>query len=246
MIEQTEVIMGMPVTIKIPKTINAEMTCAEVFAYFRAVDDRFSTYKKESEISRVNAGLDEAKWSDEMKLVLQLCEQTKQATNGYFDIIKDGQRDPSGLVKGWAIQNAANLLLLRGVTDFYVEAGGDIQTHGHNKQGEPWRIGIRNPFKRGEIIKTIHVSNHGIATSGTYIRGQHVYNPRRSNHPPEDVVSLTVIGPTIYDADRFATAAFAMGRNGINFIDKLPDLEGYLVDNRGIATFTHGFQEFVA
>ncbi len=61
----------------------------------------------------------------------------------------------------------------------------------------------------------------------------------------EGVVSLTVVGPNIYEADRFATAAFAMGEAGIMFIEKLPGFEGYMVNDNGIATFTSGFEKYV-
>jgi len=86
----------------------------------------------------------------------------------------------------------------------------------------------------------------GVATSGTYIRGQHIYNPYRPEEKIEDIVSITVVGPDIYEADRFATAAFAMGRGGIMFIEELKDFEGYAVDAAGIATMTSGFSALIA
>ena len=85
----------------------------------------------------------------------------------------------------------------------------------------------------------------GIATSGTYVRGQHIYDPRRPGRPIEDIVSLTVIGPDVLEADRFSTAAFAMGRSGIHFIEELAGFEGYVVDSGGIAIQTSGFKAFV-
>jgi len=182
-----------------------------------------------------------------MRHILGLCEQTKRQTNGFFDIKKaDGALDPSGLVKGWAIHNATQLLLDRGLRNFYVDAGGDIQPHGQNGQGLPWRFGIRNPFNRDEIVKAVTVTDQGVATSGTYIRGQHVYNPHAPGQPLTDVMSLTVIGPNIYEADRFATAAFAMGKPGITFIDSLRGFEGYMIDSNGFATMTQHFERYAA
>ncbi len=129
--------------------------------------------------------------------------------------------------------------------DFFVDAGGDIQTGGKNPDGEEWTIGIRNPFNEREIIKAVTPKGRGIATSGTYVRGQHIYDPRRPGRPIEDIVSLTVIGPDVLEADRFSTAAFAMGKDGIHFVEELPGFEGYVVDARGIATQTSGFKGFV-
>src|SRR5581483_1535686 len=125
-----------------------------------------------------------------------------------------------------------------------VDAGGDIQASGHNSHGQPWRVGICNPFDRNQIVKALQIDNQGVATSGTYIRGQHIYDPHSSLE--STVQSLTVVGPNIYEADRFATAAFAMGQAGIGFIEQLPGFEGYQIDSRGLATFTSGFDGLVA
>lgn len=236
--------MGMPITVEVVAG-RAKDDIAAVFAYFKSVDKKYSTYKATSEISQINDGLPKSEWSQEMTTVLDLCQQTKQLTNGYFDIKHDGKLDPSGLVKGWAINNAASLLLDKGVQNFYIEAGGDIQVQGNNAAHQPWAVGIRNPFNNEEVIKVVGLTSEGIATSGTYIRGQHIYNPLRPGQALNSVKSLTVIGPTIYEADRFVTAAFAMGRSGIAFIESIPGLEGYMVDADKIATYTSGFERYV-
>jgi thiamine biosynthesis lipoprotein len=91
----------------------------------------------------------------------------------------------------------------------------------------------------------LRVKNKGVATSGTYIRGQHIYNPHQPSTSPAEVQSLTVIGENVYEADRFATAAFAMGKDGIHFIERTDGLEGYMIDDGGTATLTSGFLEYV-
>jgi thiamine biosynthesis lipoprotein len=223
-----------------------EATLNGVFDYFDYIDHKFSTYKADSEISQINSGqlsLDDS--SADMKLIFRLAEQTRRETRGYFDIARNGLYDPSGLVKGWAIYNAAEILRQEGFQDFYVDAGGDIQARGHNARGQNWRTGIRNPFNMREIIKVLAISDLGIATSGTYVRGQHIYNPKSHTPLSNRFVSLTVIGPNIYEADRFATAAFAMGEDGIHFIENLAGFEGYMIDNQGQATLTSGFEGYV-
>lgn len=240
--------MGMPVIIEVvgPKASQADLDAA--FHYFMYVDEKFSTYKSGSEIMRINRGeLERADWSADMKEVFELSEKTKQETDGYFDIeLTGGVYDPSGLVKGWAIYNAARILEGRGCSDFYIEAGGDIQVQGTSGSGEPWCIGVRHPFVQGEIVKTLILGDRGVATSGTYIRGQHIYNPHRRDVPINEIVSLTVVGPNVYEADRFATAAFVMGVQGISFIESLPGFEGYLIDARGVATMTRGFEKYIS
>ena len=243
--KQLQLLMGMPIIVEIVDPNVTEAAIENVFAFFRYVDDTFSTYKEQSEISKINRGeLDEEASSDDMKTILALCEQTKQETRGYFDIRHNGIADPSGIVKGWAILQAAQMLQDAGWSNFYIDAGGDIQVAG-TKGGNPWRIGIRNPFNRSENVKVLMITDKGIATSGTAIRGQHIYDPHRPHTPLEDIVSLTVIGPNVYEADRFATAAFAMGKMGIIFIEHLPEFEGYMIDASARATFTSGFERYV-
>ena len=244
--KEVRLIMGMPVTVEIVDTSANEKTFEEVFDYFRAIDERFSTYKSTSEITAINNGkLDESEWSEEMRLIFTLAEETKKESEGYFEIkTPNGNIDPSGIVKGWAIWNAAQLLQKKDFKNFYVDAGGDIQPHGRNMNGEKWTVGVKNPWNEAENVKIIHVGEEGVATSGTYIRGLHIYDPKGANRPVDDIVSLTVVGPNIYEADRFATAAFAMGKKGIEFIERLKGFEGYMIDKDKIATMTSGFEKY--
>ena len=240
--------MGMPVIIEvIDRNVNHEIL-AEVFAYFVYVDEKFSIYKSTSEISAINRGeIEVFDYSEDMKMVFALAEETKQLTQGYFDIKRgDGPYDPSGLVKGWAIFKAAQILWAKGMNNFFINVAGDIQVSGLNGQGESWKIGIQNPFnKKQELIKVLSLAEGGVATSGTYVRGTHIYNPTKNKSTMAEIISLTVIGKDVYEADRFATAAFAMGRAGINFIENLPGFEGYLIDKLGIATMTSGFTKYI-
>ena len=244
---QAREIMGMPVMVEIVDPAAGQEDAEAVFEYFDYVDKKFSTYKPGSEISKINQGLIKLKDAGkDMREIFVLSEQTKQLTGGYFDIVTpQGSYDPSGLVKGWAINNAAKILLAAKFKNFYVEAGGDIQTFGHNLKQQNWSVGIRNPFKPAEIVKVVRISGQGLATSGTYLRGRHIYNPLKPKQAVDDVVSLSVIGPNVYEADRFATAALAMGKQGINFIENLRNFEGYMIDKNGIATMTSGFEKFV-
>jgi FAD:protein FMN transferase len=243
--KQTRLIMGMPITIEILDSWVTQEDLDEVFAYFVWVDHTFSTYKDTSEISKINRGeLLPSQYSEDMKAILTLSEQTKKETDGYFDIWHSGIYDPSGIVKGWAIQQVAHKLKAQGFRNFFIDAGGDIQIAGY-KDGRPWRVGIRNPFNRAENVKVLALTDRGIATSGTAIRGQHIYDPFHRETPILDVVSITVVGSDVYDADRFATAAFAMGARGILFIEKLVGFEGYMIDAHARATFTSGFERYV-
>lgn len=238
--------MGMPVSICIVGSRAAERAIEAAYDLFEAVDACFSTYKPTSEVSRINNGLPASEWSEKMRVVLDLCEQTKHETGGYFDAYYHGRLDPSGIVKGWAIHRAAQLLDKCGQRNFYIDAGGDIEVHGVNAEGSPWRVGIRNPFNRDEIIKVLALSDKGVATSGAYIRGDHLYNPLVPGEVACSVASMTVVGPDAYEADRFVTAAYVMGAKGAAFIESRPGLEAYAVGRDGIATMTSNFKGYVA
>jgi thiamine biosynthesis lipoprotein len=242
----TRLIMGMPITVEVVDAADASAP-QTVFDYFTSVDARFSPFKPDSEVSALNRGeVSLAQISAALREVFDLAELTRNETHGYFDIRRpDGRIDPSGLVKGWAIRNAARLLDRAGCSDYCVEAGGDIQCRGRSASGNPWRVGIRDPFNDGQIVKIFVPGDRGVATSGLYVRGAHIYDPLRGQSAIGDIASMTVIGPDIYDADRFATAAFAMGRDGIGFIEDTWGLEGYVIDATGIATMTSGFNGMV-
>lgn len=240
--KKIDLIMGMPIQIEIRDEDVSLSDFKKVFKYLRWVDSNFSPFKKESEVEKINEGkLRPQDYSPEMKEIWKMAEELKEKSKGYFNIKNpNGKIDPSGIVKGWAVKNAANILRLLGRKEFFVDAGGDAEI-----AGGPWTWGIRNPFNKSENIKILSLSDCGIATSGTYERGNHIYNPITGSFNIPDIVSLTVIGKDVYEADSFATPAFAMGVPGIEFIERLPGLEGYMINRAGIATMTSGFNRFL-
>lgn len=234
----------MPITIEIVKCSDKSIL-KSIFDFFKQIDQQFSPYRSSSEVSQINQKkLKTSQASFQMKKILKLATKTRKQTNGYFDVYKNGHLDPSGLVKGWAIFEAAKLLKKSGQKNFYIEAGGDIQVCGKNSQGEKWRVGIKNPFNPTEIVKVLRVDTEGVATSGIYERGHHIYNPI-DEVMTDDIVSLTVVSHNIYEADRFATAAFAMGEQGISFINSQKGLAGYAIKKNGRAIFTQNFEKYL-
>jgi FAD:protein FMN transferase len=244
---ETRIIMGMPISLSVLDAQVRQHDLDAVFEEFVAVDAQFSPFKQDSEISRFNRGeIEDKDISPRLREIFALCERTKRETGGYFDIARpDGTIDPCGMVKGWAIKNAATQLSGMGFLNFCVEAGGDIQCHGVNEEGGDWTVGIRNPFVPGEIVKVLMPKGHGVATSGNYLRGDHIYNPHTGNYGSDNIVSLTVIGPDVLEADRYATAAFAMGREGIYFIERMSELEAYEIDSSGMARMTSGLEKYL-
>ena len=203
---RVEHIMGMPIVVD---AHDASAGAVDgVFEWFRWVDAVFSTYKADSQISRLNRGeLAYADLHPDVLRVLALSEELRVRTGGFFDVhaASADEIDPSGLVKGWSVDRAAELLDGAGVRDYAVNAGGDMRVRGRSR-----RIGIQHPLERGAVARVIEATDLAVATSGSYARGSHVLDPH-TRRPPRGVLSVTITGPDLATADAYATAAFAMG-----------------------------------
>jgi len=196
---------------------------ARAIAHLHDIDLRFSPFKPDSEVSRLMAGtLSLPDASDDVREVMYLCDELARITDGYFDARTwrpDGRPDPTGLVKGWAVEEAAFILLEAGAANFLVNGGGDVIARGSPEPGSgiPWRVGIAHPRERDKLAAVLELRDGAIATSGTYERGEHVINPH-TGYPATELVSLSAVGPSLTYADAFATAAFAMGRAGVEWL----------------------------
>lgn len=236
--------MGMSVAVEVLDEGVRSSDIDEVLEYLHKVDEMFSTYKKTSQITRINKKLLRVEDADpEVKKILKLCNDTKHITHGYFDISIEGVIDPSGLVKGYAINEGSKMLTKCGYKNFYVEIGGDIDVRGL-KNGVKWKVGIRNPADTSLSTNVLYLTNVGIATSGTYIRGMHIYNPVKKKLANE-LSSVTVVAGNVYEADRFATSAYAMGEKGIDFLERMDGLEGYFITRDGRELVTSGFSRYL-
>jgi thiamine biosynthesis lipoprotein len=208
--ERVEHLMGMPVRVDVRD--GSDMSAIDaVFAWLRFVDALFSTYRPRSQISRLGRGeLARADAHPLVREVLDRCDELQVATGGAFDIHAPlpGALDPSGFVKGWAVERAAALLAAGGARRFLVDAGGDVVL-----RGGPWRVGVRHPRWRDRLAAVLALSDCAVATSGAYERGRHIVDPR-TGRPAAGALSVTVVGPDLGTADAYATAAFAMGAQG--------------------------------
>jgi thiamine biosynthesis lipoprotein len=229
---RVEHIMGMPIVVAVR---DADAVPEEVFDWFRHVDETFSPFKEDSEVSRIRRGelaLSDA--SDEVRGVFERCVELREETLGYFDVDAVGL-DPSGFVKGWAVDEAAAILERAGVHEYAINAGGDIRTRGH------WTIGIRHPEDVQAIAKVVEGIDLAVATSGAYERGEHVRDPHTGD-APRDILSVTITGPDLGTADAYATAAFAMGaRRAPGWTARLRGYEAMTILADGRVLSTPGF-----
>jgi len=224
------------------------------FEYLRGIDTRFSTYKPDSEVSRLIQGdVDEAACSAELAEVLALSEQIRRTSAGYFDIRAhrpDRRPDPTGLVKGWSLENAGRILEAAGAANYCINGGGDVVTRGEAAPKKAWRVGIRHPLIADKLATVLAARDGAVATSGAYERGDHVRDPF-TGRAPAGILSVTIVGPSLTYADAYATAAFAMGPDGLGWVAGLAGYEGcaITVDPDGTnarLVWTPGFEPWFA
>jgi thiamine biosynthesis lipoprotein len=193
------------------------------------VDATFSTYKPDSEISRLVQGeVDVAHCAPEVAEILARCQALETVTDGYFCAYASGALDPSGLVKGWAIQHASDRLGRAGSRNHCVNGGGDVHCAGTATDGGPWRIGITDPHRPGQLAAVVTGTDLAVATSGTAERGPHIINPR-DRTSPSTLASVTIVGQDMAYADAYATAAFAMGDQAVDWIAALDGYQGLVI-----------------
>ena len=202
---------------------------AEVTEYVKLIDTEFSTYKPDSQVSKIRRGeLKIEGASAQMQEVWHLCLTARAITEGSFDpwCVKGGY-DPSGYVKGWAADGCIRILKRHGAENIQINAAGDLALAGGFAEGEPWSIGVRSPENKFEVLKVFPIFDGAIATSGTYEIGAHIKDPH-TGLIAIGARSATVIGPDGGLADALATALVVTGRDGAGIFMK-PELAEYKV-----------------
>jgi thiamine biosynthesis lipoprotein len=220
----------------------AERAVEDAVSWLGWVDATFSTYRPGSDISRLARGeLSLDKCAPEVGEILERCEHLAVETSGFFSMYAGGSLDPSGLVKGWAIERASDILLAAGSTSHCVNGGGDVQCVGDAHPGQPWRVGIAHPLQPGVLAGVAVGTGLAVATSGTAERGAHVLDPH-TRRPPDGLASVTIVAPRLARADAYATAAFAMGAAAHDWLEGLPEHHGFVVATDGNTWSTSGWQ----
>jgi thiamine biosynthesis lipoprotein len=208
---RVEEVMGMPISVDLRDAVVPAGALDAAFEVLRRADALFSTYRPDSEISRLGAGrMSLLDCTADVQDVLAECERLRRRTDGYFDARAAGRLDPSGLVKGWAVERAREMLVRAGVRHGCINAAGDVRVWGGHPDGEPWRVGVRDPLHADRIGSIVSLHDGAVATSGAYERGDHIFDPH-TRGPARGALSVTVTGPDLAIADAYATALFAVG-----------------------------------
>jgi thiamine biosynthesis lipoprotein len=243
--------MGLPVSVHVRGQDVYDEPVRErvdrLFADLRRVDAVLSPYRDDSDLSRWERG-DVALVDADPTLaeVLALCDDARERTGGWFDVgdLPDPRTgaprvDPSGLVKGWAVERAAAHLAELDGHGWCVNAGGDIVVA--SPAGHPsWRVGVEDPADPARVLRVLVVSEGAVATSGSARRGAHIRDPH-TGRPATAVRSATVVGPSLRWADVYATAAVARGPTALPWLTEVDGYEALVVDRSGAVSTTPGW-----
>ncbi|MCK2036774.1 FAD:protein FMN transferase [Microbacterium sp. SSW1-49] len=239
-----EEIMGIPMSIHLisagdPDPERADSAARACFDELHEIDHIFSTYRQDSDISRIRRG--ELMITDADPRVARVwtaCERAERETGGMFSAHWRGWFDPTGWVKGWAVEEASRrhlAPLLDSAVAVGINAGGDLQLFTAAQTDWRWQVGIADPRRRGGMIATLEVTDGAIATSGTAERGHHIIDPR-TGVPAAGVASATIVSDSLAHADLWATAAVVAGSADHAWIGSAKTRTGIVVDDDGAVT----------
>jgi thiamine biosynthesis lipoprotein len=230
---RVEHVMGMPISLALRGRYayedRAELAWQEALATLRDVDRVFSTYRPDSAISRLGRG--------EIDEVLTIAETARRESGGAFDVRRAdaggaSTLDPSGVVKGWAVDRAARAFDALEETDFCLSAGGDLVCRTRLPGSDGWRIGVEDPHAPRRTVAVIPVRNGAVATSGLAHRGPHIVDPR-TGEVPAALASVTVVGPDLTWVDIEATVGLVLGDQAGPWLSARPGRSGLIVHSDG-------------
>lgn len=215
----------------------------EVLRRIEQAEAVFSTFRRSSQISRVNRGeLDLLACDREVLEVLDACTWLEHESGGAFDTRAPedpGRLDPAGFVKGWATERASVALSEAGLEHWYLSVGGDLVARSGARA--PWRIAVADPHRLDAVVVVLEVRDGAVATSGTSERGAHLWDGRTGARP-DTFASITVTGPSLTWADAFATTAFAIGEEGLDWVERFDGYEALAVTGDGAVVTTSGLR----
>ncbi len=239
--------MGMAVSFDIREPAPAVGAMDDVLRCLHHVDTTFSTYRDDSEITRFargELGIDEL--SCDAQEILLRCLELTELTGGAFDAFavpapNGTHLDPSGLVKGWSIERAAATLEAAGARNFCINAGGDIAVRGQASPGRAWRVGVRHPDLADQLALVLAVPVRSESQHLRRMSAARTSLTHASAHRPRNSSSATIVGPDLGVADAYATAAFVMGLDSIDWIETQPHYHAYLITHDGATYWSSRF-----
>jgi thiamine biosynthesis lipoprotein len=212
-----------------------EPVLAGAIAWLHEMDATFSTFRADSWVSRVDRHeVDAADCPGVVREVLAACEALRTESGGVFDHYASGHLDPSGYVKGWAIEQVSDRLEAAGSTNHCINGGGDVQCVGQPAPDREWRVGIVHPLHADRTIATASGQRLAVATSGSAQRGLHIFDPV-TGRAVDGWASVSVVGTRIARVDAAATAAAASAVDAVAWL-RARHLTAVLVNQAGSIT----------
>jgi FAD:protein FMN transferase len=242
-LRHAEHVMGTVVSFDVPSSASDAMAAA--IRWLHWVDATFSPYRADSDVTRYGRGeVSLPECAPELAYVLEQAAAIGDLSGGYFTTTPSGRFDPSGFVKGWAVERAAAMLTEAGSPGHCVNGGGDVRCAGSKEPGQPWRIGIAHPLRPATLALVVTGHDFAVATSGLAERGQHIIDPH-TGRPASEHASVTIAGPSLALADAYATAAFAMGGAARDWVQSLDGYEAFAIAPDGSTWHTTGFPAYI-
>lgn len=242
-----EPVMGTAVSIDVPDDTDPSQL-EKVTEWLRWVHETFTVHRHDSPINRFGRGdLDPADMPVEMRHVLTQCERLAEMTEGAFNHRTnrpDRPLDPSAYVKGWSLDEAAAMLRIGGVERFALGAGGDIVCLAG--AGEPWPVGLQHPTDANAVAAVFELTDHVIATSGRYARGDHIWSDDKASSAADQLLSVSVIGVELAVADALATALLAADDIWPLWMSRFPDHDVVVLTASGERQMTAGAHALLA
>src|SRR5690349_19590615 len=205
------------------------------------VDATFSPYRDDSDVGRLGRGeVPLEQGVPELAEVLEAGAAVSTRSRGYFTTTPGGRFDPSGYVKGWAVERAAGLLTAAGPAGHSVNGGGDVQCSGDRM----WRSGSADPLHPGRLALVRAGRAVAVPTSVVAEPRQRRTRPY-PGQPPAGLASITVVGRRLAETDAYATAAFAMGAAARDWVEGLDGYEAYAITATGATWQTSGFDRYL-
>ena len=213
---------------------------------FAEADARFSLYRADSELSRVNSGALSLLDADPaLAEAYALALEWRSQTDGCFTPTRpDGLLDLNGVVKAIAMRDAGEALAASGARDWTLVVGGDLLASGHGPGGAPWSTGIVDPVDRTALLCAVelHEPRRAIATSGSAERGDHIWSATGRS----EFLQVTVVADDILTADVLATAIIAGGETMLRSACERWPVDVLTVDRAGELSATPGFRRALA
>ncbi|MFL6106001.1 MAG: FAD:protein FMN transferase [Marmoricola sp.] len=239
---RVEQVMGLPISLALRgrhcEGPRADLAWDEALSVLREADLVFSTYRPDSVISRLGRGeLDLEQCPPEVAEVLAIADLARTESDGAFDVRRPDREgrvalDPSGVVKGWAVERAMRAFDDLEATDVCLSAGGDMVCRTRVPGSDGWLIGIEDPVAPDRYVAVVPVIDGAVATSGSTHRAGHIVDPR-TGEVPDGLASVTVIGDDLTWVDIEATVGFVLGHEALRWLSGRRGRTGHVVPPDG-------------